>query len=247
MNGTKGISVLCGVENKKIYGQIKYRLLLLMVAVVSIIGAFSGTLPGALHFTMENYPYTILSMISYVFAPLAIFMLASDLFSGEIEQGQIKVILTRPVARYKVLFAKVLSILGYVGTMLLTGLTVSSVTSIITSGFTSFSIITVILAYLTNLFPLIAITGIAVLVGVHAKESTSCFGLCLIAYIGCMVLGLVFSSLSPLLFTSYMGIGSMVIGSAIPFGSLFTGIFILAGYALVFFSASSLRFENREF
>jgi len=39
----------------------------------------------------------------------------------------------------------------------------------------------------------------------------------------------------------------MVIGSPIPFGSLFTGIFILAGYALVFFSASSLRFENREF
>jgi hypothetical protein len=79
------------------------------------------------------------------------------------------------------------------------------------------------------------------------KSRTSCFGFCLLAYAGLTVFGLIFPNLSPALFTSYLGIGSMVIGSVIPVSSLLTGIGISAGYGLVFLSAGGIKFMNREF
>lgn len=248
MNGMQIVWRLTKSENKKIFGQRKYKFFLIFFLLVVLGGAVLNTIPGnTLHFTMSNYPYTVLSMISYIFAPLAIFMLTADLFSGEIDNNQMKVMLTRPVSRCKILLAKIAAIFLYAGIILLSGFIVSGLLSVFTAGVASFSLLTVLGAYATNFIPFITTTAMAALIGVYTKTSTSCFSFCLTFYLGIMLLGLMFSGLVPILFTSYMGIGSMVIGTVIPMGNLFLGIAILLGYAVLFLSAGSLKFEKMEF
>lgn len=247
MTTVKSIMTLMSCENQKIYRQLKYRTLPVITAFIIITGGAVSMIPGnTLSFTMENYPYTILAILNYVIMPPIIFMLASDLLSGEMGGNEIKVLLTRPVSRSNILIAKVLSITCYAGIILVEGLVLSSIISIISAGFLSFNFVT-ILAYIVGFFPLLTLVAMSAMIASMLKSGTSCFSFCLIAYVGFMVLGLIFSGLSPALFTSYLGIGSMVIGSVIPFSSLLMGVGILVGYTLAFLSVSGLKFVDRDF
>lgn len=49
-----------------------------------------------------------------LFVPLLVMVIASDLVSSEHAQGTIKLLLTRPVSRWKVLLSKYLALLGYI-------------------------------------------------------------------------------------------------------------------------------------
>jgi len=248
MNTIKSVMTLKSCENLKIFRQRKYQIYPVIVALILIGGAAVSMIPGnVLGFTMANYPYTVLSMLNYVFAPLAIFMLVSDLLSNEMAGDEIKVMLTRPVSRVNVLFAKIFAIAGYIGVMFAGGFLISGILSILSAGFSAVNILSALLAYIVGFIPMLTFITMSTLIASMSKSGTSCFSFCLFAYIGSMVLGLVFSSLSPALFTSYLGIGSMVIGSSIPVTSLLIGISILAGYALAFFSVSGIKFVGREF
>lgn len=247
MTSAKSILTLASCENIKIYRQRKYQILPVITALIIIAGAAVSIIPGnVFSLTMANYPYTVLSLMSYILAPLTIFMLVSDLLSGEIAGNEIKVYLTRPVSRVNALLAKTLAVTGYAGILLAEGLVLSGILSIIFAGFASFSIISVLAAYLVGFLPLVTMTAMSAMVASMMKSATSCFSFCLLAYAGFSVLGLVFSNLSPVLFTSYLGIGSMVIGSVVPVSSLLTGIAILIGYALTFLAVSGLKFADRE-
>jgi hypothetical protein len=104
-----------------------------------------------------------------------------------------------------------------------------------------------LMAYIVGFFPVLTFVSMSVMLASMLKSGTSCFSFCLFVYIGFTILGIIFSNLSPAFFTSYLGIGSMVIGSIIPVSSLLMGIAILVGYALVFLSVSGLKFASREF
>lgn len=248
MTAIKSVLNIVSCENRKIYGQQKYKIMLIVTAAIIAGGALIGLIPGSfLGLTMANYPFTALSLINYIIAPLAVFMLAADLLAGEIAGSEIKVLLTRPVSRISVLLAKAVSIAGYAGLLLAEGLIISGLLSISLSGFLSFSVSAMLWSYLVGFVPVLTLVAMSVMIASMLKSGTSCFSFCLLAYAGFTVFGLVFSTLSPALFTSYLGIGSMVIGSAVPVASLLTGIGILAGYALLFLSAGSLKFSSREF
>lgn len=243
-----GIMNLVSCENRKIFSQRKYRVYLVVVSLIVIAGAAVSKLPGnIIGFTLANYPYTVLSMLGYFFAPIAIFMLASDLISGEIAGGEIRLLLTKPVSRASVLFAKVSSIAVYVGILYISQLMLSGIISMVFAGFAAISIPTAFMAYIVGYLPMLAMIAMSVGIASMLKSGTSCFGYSLLAYIGFNVLGLVFSGLSPAIFTSYLGLGSMVIGSAIPVASLLMGLVVLAGYSLTFLSLGGMRFAEREF
>lgn len=248
MNNIKSIISLTASETQKIFKQKKYKIFLAVAALIIIGGGIFNMFPGRiLNLAMPNYPYAVLSIICYVLAPLGIFMLSSAFLSGETASKEINVVLTRPVARYKVLLAKVAAIAGYIAILLVEGLILSSTLSIISSGITSVSISTVLSAYATGFIPLFTIIAMAVMIATLTKSETSCFTGCLLAYTGCLVLGIVFSGIYPALFTSYLGIGGMVIGSTVPFASFWLGVALTAGYALTFLSVSGLKFVSSDF
>lgn len=244
----KSILTLASCENMKIYRQRKYQILPIVTALIIIAGAAVSMIPGnVLSLTMANYSYTVLSLLNYILAPLTIFMLVSDLLSGEMAGSEIKVFLTRPVSRTNVLLAKTLAIGGYIGILLAEGLVISVVMSLFLAGLSAVNIVAVIAAYIIGFIPLITLIAMSVMVASMLKSGTSCFAFCLFTYAAFMVLGLVFSGVAPAIFTTYLGIGSMVIGNVIPVASLLTGVAVLIGYALVFISVGSLRFSGKEF
>ena len=248
MTGIKSVITLVSCENQKILRQEKYRIYPVVTAVIIICGAAVSMLPkNIIGFTMSSYPYTVLSMLNYVFAPLAIFMLAADIFSNEMSGNEIKILLTRPVSRVNVLFAKLLSIAVYTGIMLITGCFISSVLSLISRGFSSFNIVTVLLTYIIGYVPLLAFTAMSAMIACTVKSGTACFAFSLLIYLGFMLIGLIFPKISPALFTYYLGIGGMMSGGSIPFANLFMGIAVLIGYTLIFLSVSAMKFISRDF
>lgn len=248
MSTIKAITTLKSCENQKIFRQRRYQIYPLIVALILIGSAGISIISGnVLGLTMTNYPYTVLALLNYVFAPVAIFLLVCDLLSGEMAGHQIRVLLTRPVSRVNVLFAKMLAIASYVAIIFVGGFLIASILNIMSAGFQAINILNVLLAYTVGFIPMLTLIAMAALVAFVSKSKTSCFSFCLFAYLGCMVLGLVFSRLSPALFTSYLSIGRMVIGSNIPVTGLLTGISILTGYGVTFFSISKNTFVKRDF
>ena len=247
MTTIRSIAALVSCENMKIYRQRKYIALLASTVFITAAAALLSVIPGnLLNFTMSNYPYTILSLLGSILAPLAVFILVSDILSGEMAGSEIRVLLTRPVSRISVLFAKIVAITGYVGALFVTGFLVSFLTSIVFAGFVN-NILTTLAAYLVGFLPMIALISMSAMIASMLKSGTSCFGVSLFAYLGSMAAGLVFSGLSPALFTSYLSIGSMVIGSVVPITNLLMGITVITGYSLLFLSVSGLGFAGREF
>ena len=248
MTGIKSVATLVSCENQKILHQKKYQVYPIVTAVIIICGAVVSMLPkNIIGFTMSNYPYTVLSMLNYVFAPLAIFMLAADIFTNEMSGNEIKVLLTRPAPRINVLLAKVLSIAVYAGIMLIGGCIISTALSLISEGFSSFNIVSVLLTYIVGYLPLLAVTAMSAMIACIVKSGTACFTFCLLAYLGFTLIGLIFSKISPVLFTYYLGIGGMMSGGSVPFANLFMGIVVLIGYTLIFLSVSAIKFIGRDF
>jgi len=234
-------------EFLKIGAMTKYRLFPILFVALLIIVTVVSNIPGnVVGLTLANFPFTVLSWLGYLIAPIAAFMLASDLLAGEVETGQIRIALARPLSRIKILFSKLVAIIGYLMVLYLLGFVTSSTISIAFTGLSGFSIMSAISAYALGILPVLVLAAMAIMVATSVKSSTSGFALCLCLYTGAMLLGWVFPSFSPMLFTSYMGIGSMVIGTSIPIVSLLTGIGILLGYSAMFLSVGSLRFEYKE-
>lgn len=248
MKMIEDIITIISLENKKIFSQKKYKIYLMFIAFIIIAGAIISKDQGSiLKFTMSNYPYTILSIISYIFAPIAIFMLVSDTIANEMAGDEIKILITKPISRIKILIGKISSIIIYIGLIFLGSLGISSLLTIIFSGILSFNMINSILVYAIGFLPIITIIAMSVMIACISKSGTTCFSICLLSYFSFIVLKFVFPSLSSGIFTSYLDIGNMLVGSVVPIYNLLIGISILIAYTLIFISIGGMKFINREF
>ena len=91
------------------------------------------TEPGAVTFTREFLDNSV-----SLFIPLLIMAIASDLVSGERTAGTIKMLLTRPVRRWKVLLSKMIALLMFVSLIVLATAVVSFVISGLAFGYEGF-------------------------------------------------------------------------------------------------------------
>lgn len=238
----------CAVtEFRKIILQKKYRVMVFLTALLPVAFALIHILPSSLiQFSMGNLPYTILSVATYFLIPLTTFMLASDLFAGEQERNELKIMLTKPVSRISVSLGKICAMLLYLALILTVLFVLSSIISILIAGFGASNLFSVLIAYCLTLVPAMTICGMASLVATLVHTSTASFSISLMGYLGIMVIGLVFPGIAPALFTNYATIFKMVIGSSIPITPLMFGIGILLGYGMIFLSAQIMIFENKE-
>lgn len=248
MNLIRQIAVLRIGEKQKIFLQRKYQLFLVITFLLTAAGGMM--LPGVaapLQVSAEHYPYLILSIISYVFAPLAIVMLMSDLITQEQVSDQIKILLTRPVSRQSILLAKMTGVMSYVS-VLMTACGIASLFSLLQLEETvSFSLIRMILAYFISYFGQIAIMAGAAVIAIGVRSSAAGFLVSIFCYLGSLAAGIIFPFIAPFLLTSYLGIGSLVIGSVIPALSVISGLFLIFGYLVAFISVAILAFAKKEY
>jgi ABC-2 type transport system permease protein len=235
------------IEFLKISAQKKYRVMIALTVLLPIaIGLLHFFPNSVIQFSMGNFPYTMLSVAIYFLIPLVAFMMASDLFAGEQERGELKIMLTKPVNRMAIAIGKFCAMLVYISVILAILLILSSIISIATAGFGASNLFSIVIAYCLTLVPAMVISAMATLIATLTHTSTASFSICLLSFLGINFLGLAFSGIAPALFTNYLTIYKMVIGSSIPIIQLLFGIGILIGYGLIFMSIQINVFEKKE-
>lgn len=237
MDSLRKLVCLSGIELTKIYSQRKYRILLALTAAVSAAPALPGSILSAL-------PYTVLSVIMGLLAPLAAIMLAVDLVAGEVAHNEIRVLLIRPVEKYQVSASKAIAVSVYCAGMLLLAGTVSTALAAGTAGFSALKIL---LAYMVSVIPIASLSAMFVLIAAVFRSDSAAFAASLALYVGSGAAGLFFPGIALLLPTTYLSMGTMVIGSTVPAANLLTGAAILIGYGCFSICLCGLVFQKKEF
>jgi ABC-2 type transport system permease protein len=150
-------------ELEKLYKKKKaLAALLLSIAVIilgqlMIIGVRSGF--GIRGAGSGEFPILVLSVVLYSILPLFIALVAIDSFSGEFAHNIIRIVLTRPVSRFKIFSAKVTAIALFVLFNLLLIFIFSTLAGFIVDyqGMTMVSIVKSFMVYVVSLLPLLVL------------------------------------------------------------------------------------------
>ena len=262
------VAVAFQCELKKIFWRPKYIVMLVIYALIGLgAGMFStvssnlGTLSGAF-FSLSgpNAMYSALSTYRTLLIPLAVFMLAADVFTHELESKSVKCVLLRPVSRFDAYLAKCLSMLCYIAIALGTGFAVLAARQIISaaiggSPFQSGPLPTLPLlsmlgealaSYALTLAPMAAYIAFACFIAVLVRSPALVMFLCIVSYLAFAFVSTFYTGVSVALFTTYTGWYRMWLGHRLPWGSLLTTAGVLASTCVAFFGFGYFIFDRKD-
>jgi ABC-2 type transport system permease protein len=235
-------------ENTKLFKRSKYKGFLIFIGILTIsIGLISNYTEGYINISLSNLPLNILSILTTILIPLIIFMAVADLFAAEQENGTIKAVITRPISRNEILISKMISILIYVISILIVTFLTGSIMGILFGRTQVINISEIFTAYVASILPMIPTIFLSILISQLSKSGTSSVMLSVLVYIIIMLLGIIFPSISSMIFASYMNWYKLFIGAKMPLKSILTIIGLFMGYSLIFFSGAYALFEKREY
>jgi len=235
-------------ESTKLFKRSKYKILLICIGILCIaLGLISNFTGGLINVSLSNLPLNLLSILTTVLIPLVIFMAVADLFAAEQENGTIKAVITRPINRNEILISKMISILIYVISILIITFIIGLVMGIFFGRTQVINIPEIFIAYVVSILPIIPIIFLSILISQLSKSSSSSVMLSVLIYIIIMLLGIIFPSISSMIFISYTSWYKLFIGAQMPIKSILIIVGLLMGYSLIFFSGAYALFEKKEY
>lgn len=240
-------------ESQKILLKRKNVVLLVICAVITIGAAF---IVASVHKGLgiyavrpEYFPIYILGFFTKILLPLFIFMWVADIFAGELAEHNLKLVLVRPITRFKVFMSKNIA----VGLALITILTVVFIFSFISSiclGAVGKEFLRTLAysleAYILAIVPMIALIIAASFLVQFFKNSSGALTTLIILYIVSLVLPAVFPQVSAMLLTSYTNWHVLWLGSAVSASKLIYAFLIMLSNSLIFFAAGFYLFDVRD-
>ncbi|MDN4595116.1 ABC transporter permease [Polycladomyces subterraneus] len=238
-------------ETQKILVQRKTKGFLIFTFMIPILIA------GALHYIQNrlgmnilsesDFSYLLLDWFTSIILPLFIFMVATDLFVGEVSARTLKLTLVRPISRFKVYVSKILamgiSIIIQLGIMWFTSLAVGS---LVFHGWSMHDFFQVWLGYALDFIPMFTLGVFAVLIGQFLTSTSGAFALCTVLFVIAKILGIFFPSLSAFLFTSYTDWHSLWIDSSASGSHLISVTLVILSSLILFFSIGYYQFDTKE-
>ena len=188
--------------------------------------------------------FTSTSKITFPGAGVAV-MAASDLFVAEQADHTIRFSLMRPVGKGKLFFSKALAVFVLCAFDLAVMYLVTTLAQVGLGGGTE-GVLTSLGACLLDLIPLAVLILFFSLVNQVGRGSGLTVLLCVVCYIGLLVLGTYLPAVGGLVFTGYLRWHNLWIGITLPFFSLLPRIGLLAGYGLVFGCGGYWLFDRKE-
>ena len=235
-------------ESTTLFKRSKYKILLICIGILCIaLGLISNFTGGLINVSLSNLPLNLLSILTTVLIPLVIFMTVADLFAAEQENGTIKAVITRPISRNEILISKMVSILIYVISILIITFIIGLVMGIFFGRTQVINIPEIFIAYVVSILPIIPTIFLSILISQLSKSSSSSVMLSVLIYIIIMLLGIIFPSISSMIFISYTSWYKLFIGAQMPIKSILVIVGLLMGYSLVFFSGAYALFEKKEY
>jgi ABC-2 type transport system permease protein len=238
-------------ETQKIWVQRKTKGYLLFTFLIPIVIA------GALHYIQKrlgmsilfesDFSFLLLDWFTSLILPLFIFMVATDLFVGEVSARTLKLTLVRPISRFKVYVSKILAmgiwILIQLGIMWFTSLAVGS---LVFHGWSGSDFFQVCLGYALDWIPMLTLGVFAVLIGQFFTSTSGAFALCTVLFALAKILVIFIPSLNAFLFTSYTNWHTLWMdNSALGSDHIHVTLVILSSLTL-FFSIGYYLFDTKE-
>jgi len=235
-------------ESTKLFKRSKYKILLICIGILSIsLGLVSNYTGALINVSLSNLPLSTLYILTNILLPLIVFMAVADLFAAEQENGTIRAVITRPINRNEILISKMTSILIYVTSILIVAFIISLVIGIFFGRTQVIDIPGIFMAYFVSILPIIPTILFSILISQLSKSSSSSVMLSVLIYIIIMLLGIIFPSISSMIFTTYTNWYKFFIGAQMPIKSILVIVGLILGYSLVFFSAAYALFERKEY
>jgi len=244
-------SLYANIQNElqKLFAKKKIAAFLIILGVICFLLAFFITsIQSKLIFismSSVSFPLMVLSIFTNTVLPLFIFMATAEMFSGEVADKTLKLVLTMPISRLKIYISKIIAIGIYIFINLLVLFLVSTISALFLN-LGSISIFHVILSYLIDTIPALIVGIFAAFVAQFFKSSSSALVSSILLFLAIRVVALINTGLNNNIFTSYLNWYSLWFRSGVNF--LRTGyiFLLLLSYGIIFFTMGYFMFDRKE-
>jgi ABC-2 type transport system permease protein len=237
-------------EVQKLFLKKKITILLIITAIICFLSAFFiSSIQAKLVFIAVDsisFPLMILAIFTNMFLPLFIFMTVAEVFSGEVGDKSLKLILVRPINRLKIYISKNIAIVIYIIINLTVVLIVSMLSSFLLNGSSSVSIPHIMFAYFIDIIPAVVLALFASFIAQFFKSSSGAIITCILLFIGIKILSLFVNGLNNIVFTSYLNWYSIWTVGQFTFVKTVNTLFMVLSYGGIFFTAGYYFFDKKE-
>lgn len=236
-------------ELQKLFLKKKIIVLLILAAFISFLPAFFiSTIQAKLIFISldsVSFPLIILSVFTNVLLPLFVFIAAAELFSGEVGDKTIKLVLSRPISRFKVYLTKIIALTVYAGINLIVVFLVSTFSAVILK--LNYQNITHILfSYIIDIIPAVVLIIFSAFIVQFFRSSSAALISSILVFVFIKIIGFFIKGANNAVFTSYLNWYPMwsVEGNSIL--RVLNILLMLAAYGIIFFTVGFYSFDKKE-
>ena len=237
-------------EVQKLFLKRKVTVFLIITAIICFLSAFFiSSIQAKLVFIAVDslsFPLMTLTIFTNIFLPLFIFMTVAELFSGEVGDKSLKLVLIRPISRLKVFISKNIAIAIYIIINLIVVFIVSMLSSMLLNGESSFNIPYIMFAYFIDIVPAVVLALFASFLAQFFKSSSGAIITCILFFILIKILALFVSGLNNIIFTSYLNWYAIWSTGKFSFLGTINTLFMILSYGVIFFTVGYYFFDKKE-
>jgi ABC-2 type transport system permease protein len=180
-------------ELEKLFKKKRALLTVIISLIFIVLGQISIILLrknfGVVGTSSAEFPILILSILSNTILPLFILLMTIESFSNEFSQNTFKIALTRPITRFKLYSAKIISVLIFIFSNLMLVFIISVISGFIFNEryISSGNIGKIFISYIVTMMPLIVVCLAAVFFSNIIKNGLAVFFLFILVFIGLKV------------------------------------------------------------
>lgn len=239
-------------EIEKIFSRKKTIVFLILTAVITLLTAM--LIPriqdrfGIMVINAPQFPVTLINLFSGTLLPLFVLMVTTDLFSGEVHDKSLKLVLLRPVSRLKVYISKILAIFFYIIANLFIIFSAALICDFIYKfgGSYSEAFLYGVTAFITDIFPqLILVVFMSFICGFF-NSSTGAVITNIFILVVLKIISFLFPILNKVIFINYLDWSSMWLGASAGGIRILTVFILLLSYGIIFFTAGYFLFDRKD-
>ena len=214
------------IELYKIFHQRKIYIFYIIIMAFSFLFVFvTKNLPSADGTTI---PLLLLQTVASLIIPIFTIIFQTDLFISEFRDGNMKLLLTRPISRPQLFFAKVLCLLVLVGSLYLLTFILSYILGGTMIGFHMVldneggwsmffnDMFQTSLMYLVSVIPMLAFGLLVGILAMFIKSNGTFITVSIIAIFAMSIVGDLFKKVQPYMITTYFTSTTKLLGDTYP-------------------------------